>query len=47
MWRLGTGFIGGLGSVRVMVGAGDLAGLFQAKYFYDSLGCCCELWVMS
>jgi len=36
MWRLGTWFSGGLGSVRLTVGL-DLKGLFQPKLFYDSL----------
>lgn len=47
VWCLGTGFSGELGAVRLMVGAGDLAGLFQPKYFYDSMGYHCELWVTS
>lgn len=47
MWCLGAGFNDGLGAVRVMVGAGDLAGLFQPKHFSDSMGCNCELWVTS
>lgn len=42
MWCLGAGFSDGLGAVRVMVGADDLAGLFQAKHFSDSMGCRCE-----
>lgn len=42
MWCLGAGFSDGLGAVRVMVGADDLAGLFQPKHFSDSMGCRCE-----
>ena len=37
MWHLGTWFSGGLGSVRFMVGPDDLKGLFQPKYFCDSM----------
>jgi len=37
MWHAGTWFSGRLGSVRFMVGLDDLQGLFQLKYFYDSM----------
>ena len=37
MWRLGTWFSGGLGSVRFTVGLNDLKGLFQPKFFYGSM----------
>jgi len=34
--HLGTWFIGGLDSVRFMVGLDDLKDLFQRRWFYDS-----------
>jgi len=37
MWRLGTRFSGGLGSVSLTVGLDDLKSLFQPKIFYDSM----------
>ena len=37
MWHLGTWFGGGLGSVTLVVGLHDLKGLFQPKWFYDSM----------
>ena len=43
MWRLGTWFRGGLGSVRLMVGLDDLKGLFQPKRFYESMISCLGL----
>ena len=36
LFRSGTWFSGGLGSVRLTVGLDDLKGLFQPKRFYDS-----------
>lgn len=37
VWCLGTWPRGGLGSVWLMVGFDDPKGLFQAKWFYDSM----------
>lgn len=37
MWRLGTCFIGGIGSGRFVVGLDDFKGPFQPKCFYDSI----------
>ena len=37
MWCLGTWFSDELGSVRLMVGLDDLKGLFQPKWFCDSM----------
>jgi len=37
MWRLGTWFSGGVGSVRLTVRLNDLMGLFQLKGFYDAM----------
>jgi len=37
MWCLGTRFSGGLGSVQLMIGLDDLKGLFQHKWFQDSI----------
>jgi len=37
MWRLGTWFSGGLGSVQSMVGPDGLKGLYQIKQFRDSM----------
>lgn len=37
IWCFGTQFSGGFSSVRLMVGLNDLRGLFQPKYFYDSM----------
>lgn len=38
MWHLGTWFSGGFGSVTLVVGLGDLKGLFQPKCLYDLFG---------
>lgn len=42
MWiqHLGTRFIGGFGSVRIMVGSNDLRDSFQLKWSYDSIHIC-------
>ena len=37
IWHLGTWFSGGLGSVRFTVGLNVLKGLFQPKWFCDSI----------
>ena len=37
MWRLGTWFSGGLGSVSLTAALNDLKGLFQPKLFCDSM----------
>jgi len=37
MWYLRTWFNSGLGSVRFVVGLNDRKGLFQPKWFYDSI----------
>lgn len=37
LWCLGTWLSAGLGSIWLIVGFGDLKGLFQAKWFYDSM----------
>lgn len=37
MWHLGTGFSGGLDSVRSVVGLDGLRGLFEPKRFNDSM----------
>ena len=37
MWHLGTWFSGGLGRIRFMTRLNDLKGLFQTKWFYDSM----------
>jgi len=42
MWCLGTWSSGGLGTVRFVVGL-DLKGLFQPKWFYDSI--CVHVWI--
>lgn len=37
MGHWGTWFSGGLGSVGLQVGLGDLKGRFQTKQFYESM----------
>lgn len=51
MWHLGTRFSDGFSHAEGMVGLGDLRGLFQPRWFCDSLipweqaGKCEEVWV--
>jgi len=37
MWHLGPWLSDGLGAVRFTIGLDDLKGLFQSKWFYETM----------